>query len=270
MQSIGVPMGTNCASMLANIYLARYELVFLQTLARVMHTHPPDSQLHIAAHRVGHAFTLTRRYIDDLGSINNPYLRHLLYNNIVFYDEIHGIYPRCLTLKLVQRGASMDYMDSTIGPSGRGNRLTTICYDKREHPPLSPLFIVSLPHASSQISDTSKYGVITSQLYRFSRNILLRGDFVFRVAELLVILYGKGYDIERMHDMVCRFCRGHNLEYGTDVRALLRKIDAKLHSLLDCMTQHFYVALFADPETRARVIVRDMRAGLDGLTCADT
>ena len=143
-----------------------------------------------------------------------------------------------------------------------------MCFDKREHPTLSPLFIVSLSRASSQISDTSKYGVITSQLYRVSRNILLRGDFVFRVAGLLVILYGKGYDIQRMHGMVFSFCRGHNLGYSTDVRELLRRIDAKLHSLLDCMTQHFYAALFADPETRARAIVKDMRAGPDGLTCA--
>ena len=35
------------------------------------------------------------------------------------------------------------------------------------------------------------------------------------------------------------------------------------------MTQHFYAALFADLETRARAIVKDMRAGLNGLTCAD-
>ena len=153
LQGIGVPMGTKCASMLAHIYLARYELVFLQNLARVMHTYPPDSQLHVTAQRVSHAFTLTRscRYIDDLGSINNPYLRHLLYNNVVFYDQIHGIYPSCLTLKLVQRGASIDYTDITIGPSGKGYMLTTVCFVKREHPPLSPLFIVSLPHASSQI-----------------------------------------------------------------------------------------------------------------------
>lgn len=66
----------------------------------------------------------------------------------MFQGEIHGIYPDSLNLKLMQEGTSIDYMDIQTCPSGRGNRLMTVLYGKREHPPLSPLFIVSFPHAS--------------------------------------------------------------------------------------------------------------------------
>ncbi len=113
------------------------------------------------ARRISQSSAMTRRYIDDLSSINNPYLQHLMYDDMVYYGEIHGIYPRSLLLNI------------TICPSGRGHRLITILYDKREHPQLSSQFNVTYPRASSQISDQAKYGVIISQFHRFWRNIML-------------------------------------------------------------------------------------------------
>ncbi len=101
------------------------------------------------ARRIGQGSAMTRRYIDDLSSINNPYLQHLVYDDMVYHSEIYGIYPRSLLLKKVQDGTSVDYLAITICPSGHGYRLTTALYDKREHPPLSSLFIVTYPHASS-------------------------------------------------------------------------------------------------------------------------
>lgn len=45
---------------------------------------PADSQLVMVAQRISKSFAYSRRYIDDLSALNNPYLRHLLYRDVVF------------------------------------------------------------------------------------------------------------------------------------------------------------------------------------------
>ena len=72
-QTKGTPMGTNCACNPANFFLAMCELRFVQTLAMVIATTPGDTEVHTVAHRISKASAMTRRYIDDLSSINNPY-----------------------------------------------------------------------------------------------------------------------------------------------------------------------------------------------------
>ena len=59
-QKIGVPMGTNCAPLLADIYLYSYEAEFIQSL------------LSAGKKRLASQFNFTYRYIDDVLSINNP------------------------------------------------------------------------------------------------------------------------------------------------------------------------------------------------------
>jgi hypothetical protein len=59
-QVVGIPMGTNCAPLLADLFLYSYESECLQNLAR-------DKKIHEAR-----AFNFTYRYIDDVLSINNP------------------------------------------------------------------------------------------------------------------------------------------------------------------------------------------------------
>ena len=52
-QCIGIPMGTNCAPLLANLFLFSYEVEFLRSMKK--------SNKNLAK-----AFNLTSRYIDDL------------------------------------------------------------------------------------------------------------------------------------------------------------------------------------------------------------
>ena len=89
------------------------ELLTCEVLVRVIHSTPAGSEVHTLARRIGHgsARAMTRRYIDDLSAINNPYLQHLVCNDTVYYGEIHGTYPRSLLLKRVQAGTSVDYLD---------------------------------------------------------------------------------------------------------------------------------------------------------------
>jgi hypothetical protein len=53
-QVVGIPMGTNCAPLLADLFLYSYESEFLQKLVK-------DKKIH----------DFTYRYIDDVLSINN-------------------------------------------------------------------------------------------------------------------------------------------------------------------------------------------------------
>ena len=58
-QVVGIPMGTNCAPLLADLFLYSYESEFLQKLVK-------DKKIHEAR-----AFNFTYRYIDDVLSIND-------------------------------------------------------------------------------------------------------------------------------------------------------------------------------------------------------
>ena len=57
---IGIPMGTNCAPLLADMFLYSYEAEFIQSL------------LSTGKKKIASQFNFTYRYIDDVLSINNP------------------------------------------------------------------------------------------------------------------------------------------------------------------------------------------------------
>jgi len=59
-QQVGIPMGTNCAPLLADLFLYSYETEFLQNLVK-------NKKIKDAR-----SFNFTYRYIDDVLSINNP------------------------------------------------------------------------------------------------------------------------------------------------------------------------------------------------------
>ena len=75
-QTIGIPMGTDCAPQLANLFLFHYEYLYMKNLM--------SDNLCMAKR-----FSDTVRYIDDLLTLNNSN----------FEEEIPNIYPPELTLK---------------------------------------------------------------------------------------------------------------------------------------------------------------------------
>ena len=74
---VGIPMGTNCAPLVADLFLFCYERDFMKTLSS-------DNQADFIK-----AFNLTSRYLDDLLNIDNPY----------FEGMVNQIYPPALQLK---------------------------------------------------------------------------------------------------------------------------------------------------------------------------
>ena len=70
-QIVGIPMGTNCAPLVADLFLYCYERDFMDSLNH-------DNQADVIE-----AFNSTSRYLDDLLSIDNPY----------FEGMVNQIYP---------------------------------------------------------------------------------------------------------------------------------------------------------------------------------
>ena len=60
-QIVGIPMGTNCAPLVADLFLFCYERDFLKDLSS-------DNQADVIK-----AFSSTSRYLDDLLNIDNPF-----------------------------------------------------------------------------------------------------------------------------------------------------------------------------------------------------
>ena len=75
-QIVGIPMGTNCASLVADLFLFCYERDFMTSLSDVKQAELIET------------FKSTSRYLDDLLNIENPY----------FEGMINRIYPPELQL----------------------------------------------------------------------------------------------------------------------------------------------------------------------------
>ena len=75
-QIVGIPMGTNCAPLIADLFLCCYERDFMSNLQK--------------SKRFGHIdkFNDTSRYLDDIFTIDYP----------EFAEHIPDIYPRELQL----------------------------------------------------------------------------------------------------------------------------------------------------------------------------
>ena len=108
-QIIGIPMGTNCAPLVADLFLFCYEMEFMRSL-------DPTSQSHIIE-----AFNDTSRYLDDILNIDNPH----------FETFVPSIYPKELTLnKANTSDQSAAFLDLDI--SIENDTLSTKIYDKRD------------------------------------------------------------------------------------------------------------------------------------------
>ena len=141
-QTIGIPMGTDCAPQLANLFLFHYEYSYMKGLMR--------DNLCMAKR-----FSDTVRYIDDLLTLNNN----------SFEEEIINIYPPELTLKkTTESNSTISYLDISI--SICNNKYVTEVYDKREN---FNFKIVNYPYMCSNIPAKPTYGVYVSQLIRISR-----------------------------------------------------------------------------------------------------
>ena len=142
-QTVGIPMGTKCAPLLADLFLYSYEADFIQGL------------LQKNEKKLARSFNFTFRYIDDVLSLNNSR----------FGDFVDHIYPIELEIKdTTDIDMSASYLDIHLEIDSE-RWLRTKLYDKRDDYNFP---IVNFPFICSKMPAPA-YGIYISQLIRYSR-----------------------------------------------------------------------------------------------------
>ena len=187
-QVIGIPMETNCAPLLADLFLFSYENEFLDNMIKGGHR------------RLAKSFNLCYRYIVDLivfinncaplladlflFSYENEFLDNMIkgghrrlaksfnlcyrykvdlivFINKKFWDYLKEIFPSKLTVEKANKSDHLaDYLDLTFIIDS-GGKLSTRLYDKCDD---FDFHIVNFPFLSSSIPSGPSYGVYISQL----------------------------------------------------------------------------------------------------------
>ena len=111
-QIVGIPMGKNCAPLLAYIFLYSYEAEFIQSL------------LSTGRKQLASRFNFTYRYIDDILSINNPELENYL-------DQMYPVELEIKDTRTTESNTSASYLDLLLS-IGRDGQLHTSINDKRD------------------------------------------------------------------------------------------------------------------------------------------
>ena len=177
-------MGTNCAPLLADIFLYSYEAEIIQSLLSTGRT------------QLASWFNYTYRYIDDVLSINNP----------EFENYLGQMYPVEFEIKdTAESNTSASYLDLILS-IGRDGQLHTSIYDKGDD---FNFHITHFPFLSSNIPTSPAYGVFISQPIRYVRACSSYGCFILRATRLSSKLLGHGYVKERLKSSLRKF-------YGRD------------------------------------------------------
>ena len=184
-QTVGIPMGTNCAPLLADLFLYSYEAEFIQKLL-----HEKNKPLAVA-------FNSTFRYIDDVLSINNDQ----------FNSYVDSIYPSELEIKdTTESSTSASYLDVLLNIDADG-KLTTQLYDKRDD---FSFTIVNFPYICSNIPLSPAYGVYISQLIRYARACSTYDQFLSRSRLLTDKLMLQGFLQSRLMSAFRKFYGRYN------------------------------------------------------------
>ena len=179
-QIVGIPMGTNCAPLLADIFLYSYEAEFIQSL------------LSTGRKQLASRFNFTYRYIDDVLSINNP----------EFENYLGQMYPVELEIKdTTESNTSAFYLDLLLSIE-RDGKLHTSIYDKRDD---FNFHITNFPFLSSNIPTSPAYDVFISELIRYVRACSSYGCFILRAKRPSNKLLEQGYVKERLKSSLRKF-----------------------------------------------------------------
>ena len=135
-QVIGIPMGTDCAPLLAKLFLFHFEYGYIK------------EKLSETDYSMALSYKYTVRYIDDLLTFNNP----------SFEENIATIYPPELTLKRTTDSCNrLSYLDIDIRINN--GHFSTSVYDKRDNFSFS---VVRFPFLDASKADIWSVHIPTS------------------------------------------------------------------------------------------------------------
>ena len=174
-QMVGIPVGTNCAPLLADLFLYSYENEFLDKLIKL-----------------ARKFNLSYHYIDDFISFNNKR----------FKEFISDICPKELTISETTESTSIaSYLD-LLFIQDKSNNIATKLNDKRD---AFGFHNVNFPFMSSNIPSAPAYGVYASQLIHYARCCSNYSDFLLRHRALVTRLVSQGYKVNRLSNTFKKF-----------------------------------------------------------------
>ena len=187
-QIVGIPMGTNCAPLIADLFLYCYERDFMSDLHKSKR------------HDLIDMFNDTSRYLDDIFTIDNP----------EFEKYIPDIYPAELQLnKANTSDKETSFLDLNIKVIG--SDIHTSVYDKRDD---FGFPIVNFPWLSGDVPRLPSYGIYISQLVRFARCCTSVLDFHSKNLQITSKLLTQGYRYHKLEkhlesslDRTPNFCR---------------------------------------------------------------
>jgi hypothetical protein len=217
-QTVGLPMGTNCAPPLANLYLFAYEARFIDRLCNT-------GQIAIAR-----SFHTTFRLIDDVLSLDNKCVEDYV---IVDAPEdldgrtVGGIYPEALKLNSTSVSSKkVHFLGMTIKYI-KGNLVTDV-FDKRRN---FPYYVIRYPHMDSVIPSNIPYGVFTGLLYTRYRICNFVKQFITSSTEAANILIRQGCVKLRLKRLFRAFLTKQSpLRWKLSIPAVCRQFESGLGS----------------------------------------
>ena len=193
-------MGTNCAPLVADLFLFCYERDFIKSLSR-------ENQADIIE-----AFNSTSTYLDDLLNIDNT--------RIYFDQMVDRIYPTKLQLNRANSSdAEAPFLDLNLCIAN-GTASTRI-YDKWDD---FDFDMVNFPFLDGDVPQRISYGVYISQLIRFAGAYSNLSDFYHRNKVLTAKLLRQSYRYFKFRKAFSNFYRSQS--------ALVEKYSVSLKKLL--------------------------------------
>ena len=194
-QVIGIPMGTNSAPYMANIYLAEYEHKFIKRLEQCNKI----KELKL--------LSCIFRFQDDLLVLND---------NGYFDGVIKDIYPAEMVLKKTNVSPQkVNFLDITI--SNYQGKFRYECYDKRNDFNFN---VISFPFMSGNLPQNQMHGLFISQLVRYCYTNSTFNSFLKCSNKLYKKLVAQGFQPDRLQKNVNIFCQQYInlwLKYGQDL-----------------------------------------------------
>ena len=174
-------MGTNCAPLVADLFLFCYERDFMMSLS-------DDKQADIID-----AFNTTSRYLDDILNINNVY----------FDTMVSQLYPSELQLnKAYTSDTEAAFLDLHLSISN--DIVPTKTYGERDE---FDFEIVNFPFLDGDVPRSTSYEVYISQLISFARASSHVADFNTHNKWLTQKLLKQGYRYHKLRKTFSKFYR---------------------------------------------------------------
>ena len=199
-QIVGIPMGTNCDPLVADLFLFCYERDLMLSLS-------DNNQTNIIE-----AIKSTSRYLDDLLNIDNPY----------FEQMVGQIYPTELQLnKANSSDTEAPFLDLNL--SITNGIVSSKMYDKRDD---FNFELVNFPLFDGDVPRSPTNGAYLSQLIRFARVCSNDDDFNNRNLFLTAYILKQGYRYHRIRKAFSKFYHRHPeliVKYNIGLKTLLQQ-----------------------------------------------